>query len=157
MTHTPDFDSRPIDPSGSAARSTAAVTDVAPADATTGQLVSRLSQEVSELVRGELQLAKVEMTGKAKAAGLGAGLFGGAGIIALYGVGVLIAAAVLALSLVLDAWLAALIVAVVLFVVAGIVALMGKKQVKEATPATPTETVENVKRDVAAVKEARQR
>lgn len=155
MSHTPDFDSRPIDPSSSAARSTASVPDAS--EATTGQLVSKLSQEVSELVRGELQLAKVEMTGKAKAAGIGAGLFGGAGIIALYGVGVLIAAAVLALSLVLDAWLAALIVAVVLLAIAGVVALMGKKQVTEATPATPTETVESVKQDVAAVKEARQR
>lgn len=155
MTDTPDFDSRPIEPVGSAARSTASVPDAS--DATTGQLVSKLSQEVSELVRGELALAKVEMTGKAKAAGIGAGLFGGAGVIALYGVGVLIAAAVLALSLVLDAWLAALIVAVVLFAVAGVVALIGKKRVQEATPATPTETVESVKADVAAVKEARQR
>ncbi len=157
MTDTPDIDSGPIAPPGSAARATASVPDSDPADATTGQLVARLSHEVSELVRGELELAKVEMTGKAKAAGIGAGLFGGAGVIALYGVGVLIAAAVLALSLALDAWLAALIVAVVLLAVAGIVALMGKKQVDQATPAAPEHTIESVKQDVAAVKEARGR
>ncbi|WP_248579346.1 phage holin family protein [Nocardioides sp. InS609-2] len=155
MTDTPDIDSGPIEPSSSAARATASVPDAS--DATTGQLVSRLSQEVSELVRGELQLAKVEMTGKAKAAGIGAGLFGGAGVIALYGLGVLIATVILALSLVLDAWLAALIVAVVLFAVAGVTALMGKKRVQEAAPVTPTETVDSVKKDVRAVKGARKR
>lgn len=158
MTDTSDLDHGPIDPSSSAERSTAAVPDTSdPADATTGQLVSRLSQEVSELVRGELQLAKAEMSGKARAAGIGAGLFGGAGVIALYGVGALVACAILALALVVDAWLAALIVAVVLLVVAAVVALVGRKQVAKATPATPSETVESVKKDVAAVKGARKR
>ncbi|WP_426245518.1 phage holin family protein [Nocardioides sp. LHG3406-4] len=155
MTDSPDFDNRPIEPSTGATRSTAALPDASAA--TTGQLVSRLSEELSELVRGELQLAKVEMTSKAKHAGLGAGLFGGAGVIALYGVGALIATAILALSLVLDAWLAALIVAVVLFIVAGVAALLGRSQVQEATPASPTETVASVKQDVQAVKEARER
>jgi hypothetical protein len=59
---------------------------------------------------------------------------------------------VLALALVLPAWLSALIVAVVLFAIAGVVALMGKKQVAQATPVKPERTVENVQRDVETVK-----
>jgi len=120
------------------------------ADASTGELVSRLSHEVSELVRHGLRLAQTEMSAKAKKAGVGAGLFGGAGLLALYGVGVLIAAAVLALSLALDAWLAALIVGVVLLLAAGAASLFGKKQVEQAGPVVPTETVANVKQDVRA-------
>jgi uncharacterized membrane protein YqjE len=127
------------------------------ADATTGELVSRLSQEVSELVRNELRLAQAEVSGKAKKAGIGAGLFGAAGITALFGVGVLIATAILALDLVMDAWLAALIVGVVLLAAAGIAALLGKKKVQEAAPPVPTETVESVKRDVQAVKKGARR
>jgi len=126
-------------------------------DASTGELVSRLSQEVSELVRNELRLAQAEVSGKAKKAGVGAGLFGAAGITALFGVGVLIATAILALDLVMDAWLAALIVGVVLLAAAGIAALLGKKKVQEAAPPVPTETVESVKRDVQAVKKGAQR
>jgi uncharacterized membrane protein YqjE len=127
------------------------------ADSSTGELVSRLSQDVAELVRNELKLAQVEVAGKAKKAGIGAGLFGAGGIVALYAVGVLIATAILALALVLDAWLAALIVGVVLAAVAGIAALMGKKQVAQAAPPVPTETVESVKRDVQAVKKGSER
>jgi uncharacterized membrane protein YqjE len=118
----------------------------------TGELISRLTQQSSELIRSELQLAKTEMTEKAKHAGVGVGMFGGAGIVALYGLGTLIAAIVLALALLLPAWLSALIVAVVLFAIAGVVALMGKKQVAQATPAKPERTVENVQRDVETVK-----
>ncbi len=127
------------------------------ADSSTGELVSRLSQDVAELVRNELKLAQVEVAGKAKKAGIGAGLFGAAGIVALYAVGVLIATAILALALVVDAWLAALIVGVVLAAVAGIAALTGKKQVAQAAPPVPTETVESVKRDVQAVKKGSER
>jgi ABC-type multidrug transport system fused ATPase/permease subunit len=121
----------------------------------TGELVSRLSQDVSQLVRDELRLAQAEVSGKAKKAGLGAGMLGAAGVLALYGLGVLIATAVLALALVLDAWLAALIVAIVLLAVAGIAALLGKKRVTEAAPPVPERAVDSVKRDVDAVRHAR--
>jgi uncharacterized membrane protein YqjE len=121
----------------------------------TGELVSRLSQDVSQLVRDELRLAQAEVSGKAKKAGLGAGMLGAAGVLALYGLGVLIATAVLALALVLDAWLAALIVAIVLLVVAGIAGLLGKKRVTEAAPPVPERAVDSVKRDVDAVRHAR--
>ncbi len=118
----------------------------------TGELTSRLASEVSRLVRDELRLAQLEVAGKAKKAGVGAGIFGAAGVLALYGVGVLIATAILALALVLDAWLAALIVGVVLLAAAGVAALMGRKEVREAGPPLPAETVDRVKRDIDTVR-----
>jgi uncharacterized membrane protein YqjE len=121
----------------------------------TGELVSRFSRDISTLVRDELRLAQFELSQKAKKAGLGAGLFGAAGLLAMYGLGVLIAAAILALSLVVSAWLAALFVGVVLLIVAGVAALLGKKRVTQATPAIPEQTVENLKRDVDAVRHGR--
>ncbi|WP_313404041.1 phage holin family protein [Aeromicrobium sp.] len=121
----------------------------------TGELISRLSTDLSTLVRDELRLATVEMSGKAKKAGMGAGMFGAAGVLALYGGGVLLAAIVAALDLAMPLWLAALIVAVVLFIAAGIAALMGKNKVSEVGSPMPEKTVESVKADVDAVKHAR--
>lgn len=121
-------------------------------EATTGQLVSQLSAEMKRLISDELRLAQLEVSGKAKKAGVGVGMFGVAGVTALYGVAALLAAAVLALALVVDAWLAALIVAAALFVVAGGVALLGKKRVAAAAPPVPTRAVANVKEDVDAVR-----
>jgi uncharacterized membrane protein YqjE len=118
-----------------------------------GDLVKQLSEQTSDLVRKELRLAQVEMQEKGKRAGVGAGLFGGAGLVALYGGGVLIAAVVLALATAIDAWLAALIVAVVLFAVAGVAALMGRKQVEQAVPPQPEQAIASTKRDVQVVKE----
>jgi hypothetical protein len=126
-------------------------------NASTGELVSKLSQEVSELIRDELRLAQVEVSGKAKKAGVGVGLLGTAGIIALSGVAVLIATAILALALVLDAWLAALIVGIVLMAIAGVAGLLGKNRVAEAAPPVPSDAIESVKKDVAAVKEGAHR
>jgi uncharacterized membrane protein YqjE len=123
-----------------------------PHDASTGQLAGQLSEQVTRLVRDEVRLAQAEVTGKAKRLGIGAGLFGGAGLVALYGLAALITAAILALALVLPAWLAALIVAVVLFVIAGVLALIGKKNAASATPPLPTEAISSAKADVAAVK-----
>lgn len=121
----------------------------------TGELISRLSTDLSTLVRDELRLATAEMSGKAKKAGIGAGMFGAAGLLALYGVGVLLATIIIALDLVMPLWLAALIVALVLLIAAGIAALLGKNKVSEAGSPVPEKTVESVKADVAAVKNAR--
>lgn len=126
-----------------------------PEASSTGELVSALSEQTARLVRSELELAKAEMSAKAKHAGIGVGMFGGAGVVALYGVGALIATMILALALVLAPWLAALIVTVLLFAVAGVLALLGKKQVDQATPLKPEETAASVKTDVDTVKEAR--
>lgn len=122
-----------------------------PHDAPVGQLVGDLSRDVSTLIRDEMALAKVEISDSVKKAGIGAGLFGAAGLLGLYGGGALVATAILALALVLDAWLAALIVAVALFVAAGIAALVGKKEVAAATPPLDA-TKEGVRRDVDAAK-----
>jgi len=124
-------------------------------DPTTGELVSQLSEQTTRLVRDEVALAKVELTEKAKHVGVGAGLFSGAGVVALYGVGALVATAILGLAEAVPAWLAALIVTVVLFAVAGVVALLGKRHVDAGTPVTPTQTIDNVKQDLDTVKEAR--
>jgi uncharacterized membrane protein YqjE len=121
-------------------------------DAGVGELVGQMSEQVSRLVRDELQLAQVELKAKGKAAGIGAGLFGGAGLFAAYGLGVLLAAAVLGLATVVDAWLAALIVGVVVLAVAGVIALVGKKQVSQASPPIPSEAISGAKRDVEALK-----
>jgi Putative Actinobacterial Holin-X, holin superfamily III len=119
----------------------------------TGELVKQLSEQVSVLVREELKLAQLEMTRKGKRAGVGAGMLGGGGLIALYGLGCLIACVILAISEGLAAWLAALIVGVALLAVAGAAALMGKSRLHKAAPLAPKETVDSVKADVDVIKE----
>jgi uncharacterized membrane protein YqjE len=127
------------------------------ADASTGELVSRLTEQVSHLVRDELRLAQLELKEKGKRAGIGAGMFGGAGLVALYGVAALIACAILLLGLAVPYWLSALIVGVVLLAVAGVLALLGKRQLQRATPPMPEQAVAGIKRDVETVKERAQR
>ena len=121
------------------------------ADASTGDLVRRLSTQLSDLVRGELELARAELTEKGKRAGAGAAGFGAAGVVALFGVGALVAAAIAGLATVLDVWLSALIIGAVLLIVAGILALIGRSQVQRATPPVPEQAVAGVKRDVETV------
>ena len=117
-----------------------------------GALVHDLTQDISTLVRDEMRLAQAELAEKGKRAGVGIGMFSAAGLLAFFGLATLITTAILALSLALPGWLAALIVAVVLFVVAGIVAMAGKSNVQQATPPAPERTIESIKEDVAAVK-----
>jgi uncharacterized membrane protein YqjE len=117
-----------------------------------GELVNRLSQQTSTLVRQELLLAQTEMQEKGKRFGVGAGMFGGAGLVALYGVGALVAAAIIGIGTLLEPWLAAVIVGVVLLAVAGILALTGRKQVERGKPPLPQQAIESAKRDVDEVK-----
>ena len=105
------------EPTGSAATGSPV-----PADASAGELVKAVSADLSRLVRDEIQLAQTELSAKAKHAGIGVGAFGGAGVLALYGIAVLIAAAVLGLAVALPPWLAALIVGVVVLAIAGVIA-----------------------------------
>ncbi len=123
----------------------------------TGELLKQLSTETTTLVKQEIDLMKAELAEKAKPAGIGAGMFGGAGVVALYGVGALGAAAVIGIGTLLEPWLAAVIVGVVLLAVAGILALSAKKQVNRATPPRPERALESTRRDVEAVKRARAR
>ncbi len=116
-------------------------------------LVKLVTEQASLLVRDEVKLAQLEMTRKGKQAGLGAGLLGGGGLIALYGVACLIACAVIGLSRVIPAWLAALAVGGALLAVAGGAALAGKTRLGRATPPVPEEAVSGIKSDVAEIKE----
>jgi hypothetical protein len=123
-------------------------------DASIGQLASRLSEHVSRLVRDELALAQIEAKQKAKKLGIGAGMLGAGAVFALLGAGAGVACAILAIHLVLSGWLSALLVAIGLFMLAGLVALIGGTGVKGGTPPVPTEAIESTKADVAAVRHA---
>jgi len=123
-------------------------------DQSTAELVQRASEQITRLVRDEIALAKAELAEKGKHAGIGIGLFGGGGVLAMYGVGALFATLIVVLDLFLELWLAALIVTVVLFAIAGIMALLGKKQVSKAVPPEPSSTIASVKADVDEVKHA---
>jgi uncharacterized membrane protein YqjE len=118
-----------------------------------GELLQQASQQTATLVRQEIRLAQLELQEKGKHAGIGAGLFGGGGLMALYGLAALVIAAIAALALVLPAWAAALIVAVILFAVAGVLALTGKKQVDQAQPPMPEQAIESTQRDVEEVRQ----
>jgi Flp pilus assembly protein TadB len=123
-------------------------------DSSVGELMSQLSSQTSRLIRDEMRLAQKEFQESAKHAGIGAGLFSVAGLLAFFGLATFIAAAIAGLSVVMSVWAAALIVGVVLFIAAGIAALVGRGQAQEATPATPR-TVETVKADIQELKDAR--
>lgn len=116
-------------------------------------LLKQLSEQTEALVRQELDLAKAELTQKGKQAGLGAGMFGAAGLFGLYALGALTATAVLALSLAVKSWLAALIVTVLWAAVAGVLALTGRTKVKQGVPPTPEQTVDSVKEDLQVTKQ----
>lgn len=123
-------------------------------DQSVKDLVKSLSEQTSRLVRDEIRLATLELKEKGRHAGIGAGMFGAAGLVALYGAGALIACVILALALAVPAWLSALIVALALFLVAGVLALTGKKQVSRAVPPAPEDAIANVKTDIAVIKES---
>ncbi|MBO1753172.1 phage holin family protein [Actinotalea sp. BY-33] len=121
-----------------------------------GELVQNLTEKLSQLIRDEIALAKAEMTEKAKHAGIGVGLLVGAGLLGFFALATLIATAVLGLANAVPAWLAALIVAVVLLAIAATLALIGIKTLKKGVPPVPERAQESVKLDVEAVKEGLQ-
>lgn len=123
-----------------------------PDEPSTRDLVAQVSENTSRLVRDEMQLAVAEMKAKGKHAGIGLGMFSTAGLLAYFGLAVLIAAGVLALDLALPAWAAALIVAAALFVMAAIAAALGKRETDQAKP-PPERTMENIRRDIDTVRE----
>jgi membrane protein len=117
-----------------------------------GELVQDLSRQTSTLIRQEMRLAQAELTEKGRHAGRGAGMFGGAGVVALYGVGALVAAAILGLATVLEPWIAAAAIGAGLLLVAAILAFTGKKELDEAGPPKPEQAIESVQRDIDTVK-----
>ena len=116
------------------------------------ELVNNLTEQASRLARQEVELAKAELTLKGKRAGLGAGMFGGAGLFGFYALGALVTAAILGLTHAVTPWLAALIVAGVLGLIASVVALMGARKVSQAVPPIPEQTVETVREDLEYTK-----
>lgn len=124
------------------------------AEQSTAELVQRATEQATRLVRDELALVRFELAEKGRHAGIGVGLFGGGAAMALCGLAVLVAAAVLALALVIPAWAAALVVAGALFLVAGLCALVGWRQVRRAVPPVPASVADSLRADVRTVKSA---
>lgn len=122
-------------------------------EASTGELVKQLSEQVSLLVRDELKMARLELTRKGRFAGMGMGLYGASGLVALYAVACLLAAAIIAIAGEIRPWLAALIVGLALLVVSTVAALMGRSRMRRATPPMPKQAVEGTKADIEEVKE----
>lgn len=122
-----------------------------------GELVQKASQQLTELVRGEMRLAQAEMKEKGKRYGKGGGLFGGAGVVGFLMLQALVTTAIAGLAVPLPVWAAALIVTALLGVIAAVMALTGKKQVSKGAPPTPEQTIESVKADVAEIKESTRR
>jgi hypothetical protein len=125
--------------------------------ASTSELVKQLSEQVSLLVREELKMARLELTRKGRFAGLGMGMYGASGLVALYAIACLLAAAIIAIAGEIPPWLAALIVGLALLVVSAVAALVGRSRMRRATPPVPEQAVEGAKADVGEVKERMQR
>lgn len=123
-------------------------------NSSTAQLVELLSTQVSALVRQEMALATAEMKQKGSRIGTGVGVSGAGGLLALYGLAAVLTAAVLGLATVLDPWLAALIVGVVLLALAGVLTVVGIGQVRSGTPPVPEQAAQSTKRDIETVKES---
>jgi uncharacterized membrane protein YqjE len=121
-------------------------------DQTLGALVHQLTQQLPELIRSEMRLAQAEVAQKGKRAGVGIGMFSVAGLLAFFAFASIVATAILALTLVVDAWLAALIVALVLLAGAAVAGLVGKSKVAEAGPPAPERAIQGLKEDIATVK-----
>jgi hypothetical protein len=117
------------------------------------ELTKQLTEQTTALVRQEVELAKAELREKGKAAGIGAGMFGGAGLVGAYALGALTACLILALAIVVDAWLAALIVGAGYGAIAAALALTGKRKVDEGTPPVPEQAIESTKEDVQWTKQ----
>ncbi|MEV0006438.1 phage holin family protein [Micromonospora sp. NPDC050980] len=124
------------------------------AGASTADLVAQAAQQISTLVRDELALVKQEMTEKGKRAGLGGGLLGGAAVLGLHGLGFLLILAVVLLHLVWPLWLSVLVVMLAVFLAAGVVAAIGRRQLRSAAPPVPHDAIAGVAADVQTVKTA---
>jgi len=114
----------------------------------TGELLKELSDHTTTLVRQEIELAKAELGEKGKKAGIGAGMFGGAGLFGLFALAALTTCIIAALDSAMPLWLAALIVAVVYGAIGAVLALQGRNKVQEAGPPVPEQASESVKEDV---------
>ncbi|MGQ0479749.1 MAG: phage holin family protein [Pseudonocardia sp.] len=118
----------------------------------TGELVGRLSEQMSQLVRGEMRLAQAELQAKGKRLGLGVGMAGAAAVLTWFAVAALIGAGIAALALILPVWASALIAAALLLVVAGALGLVARRQAAEASPVIPEQAIAGTQRDIETIK-----
>lgn len=118
-----------------------------------GELVSRISENITALVRGEIALAKAKGKRMALKLGVGAGLLAAAGVLAAYGTGFLLAAIARLIALVLPLWAGQLIVALVLLIIAGVLAGIGATRLKAASQDVP-DTPARLNQDVTAATQA---
>lgn len=124
----------------------------APEGQTLGALVHQLTQQIPELIRSEIRLAQAEVAQKGRRAGVGIGMFSVAGLLGFFALAALVATAILGLANVVDAWLAALVVALVLLAAAAVAGVVGKNKVAEAGPPAPERAIQGIKEDIATVK-----
>jgi uncharacterized membrane protein YqjE len=117
------------------------------------ELLQRLSEQTTSLAQKEIELAKAELALKGERIGIGVGAFSGAGLLALLALGALTAAAILALESAVEAWLAAVIVAVVYLLIAGAMALAGRSKVRAGSPPVPEQTMASVQEDIRETKQ----
>ena len=115
-------------------------------------LITDLPGLVSDLIAAEIEQLKSELKQKFTALGVGAGLIAGAAVVLLFMVGVLLTAAILALSLVMPGWLAALLVALVLLLVAALLGWIGYRKLQAGIPPVPTETIASLQKDLNVVR-----
>jgi uncharacterized membrane protein YqjE len=136
----------------SAGQTPAVRSPVAPRKKSLFALIADIPTLVTDLVSREIELVKTELIAKIKALGIGAGFIAGALLVLLGMLGVLLTAAILALSEIMPGWLAALLVAAVLLILAVILGLIGYRILKKGIPPLPTESIDSIKRDIRAIK-----
>ncbi len=129
------------------------MTNNSPFQPTLGELVGTLTQQLTNLIKGEIELVKAQVAEKGQKFGIGIGLFVGAGVMAFFAFAVLITTVILALANAVPAWLAALIVAVALLILAALLAFVGKKSIDKANEVEVSSPVASVKADIEIVKE----
>lgn len=117
-----------------------------------GELITALPRLLVELLKAEVAHLRAEFAEKAKYAGIGIGLFVGAAAFLFFALGVLVAAAILGLAVVLPGWASALIVFGALLIIAGVLVLIGVSSLKKMDGVAPTQTIASVKTDIDAVK-----
>lgn len=122
-------------------------------DRSVADLVKDISELVPRLVKDEIKLAQLDLARKGKQAGMGAGMLSGGGLVALYGIGCLIAAAIIAIAGAIAAWLAALIVGAALLAVAGVAAMAGRARLRKASPPVPEHAMASVQADIREIKD----
>ena len=118
---------------------------------TIGQLVADATHDLEGIVRGEIALAKAEVTSGAKVAGKGAGLLAGGAFLALIGVVFLLHSAAWGIAEWLPVWAGYLIVAGVVLILAVVLGLLGKRALDKARPA-PERAIDQAQQTIAAIK-----